>query len=446
MLTYPSEKGVSPYTCRVNIPNDLPPEDGDFEFCSQGRGRLVPTYTSDYVEVGTGAVLADAPILRVEETDPDGCVTLYENIDGEFTKVKTSCNYPEDIDAIEYVVESGFFCGYAVQQDSNNNISAAQVTPCVEVLPDAPKAPATPQPVDFDLDATRVEFSWRLPIEPVAVTLVRLDHRLGDGSLEREIISVPSPGSGSGDVVRHGLDVPALIGARDEWCISFRAIGPNPVDGQSLESDWSPERCEERRDDGTALPSYLPWPDVAAAPQGPGLRLGVLPPDNVIYVDVAFIPQADVQTLLRNCFFPVPPDLDNLPAFPRILCKNPGKVIADAIMSQALDFIVYRQSRRADGTTGDWIQVSPLIEFAHWDGPVYDSKRGFTRELNDPYLQFRPFTPGDNDLQTVAFVDRYPYILDTEYRYQFIYFSNDHRIESWRATDWITFTVEESAP
>jgi len=437
-LDYPEKtSGGDPYTCSITIPDDLPPEDQDLIFCGAGGARLVPTYRDTLEPIETGDFSPQFGLVGVSRQDPDTCVTLYENIDGAYTKAVTSCGDASDPSYVQHVVESGFFCGYAVAQDENNNISQAVHTPCTRIELVQPKPPATPQPVDFGVDDRVADIGWRLPIEPVAVTLVRLEHRRGDGTRSRTIDPVPSPGQGGGDVVYHAIDVPALVGDRDEWCVSFLAVGPNAEGSEALSSDWSAPRCVHRRSDGVDVPEYLPWPAVSDAPEGRPLQAGAMGIPGIIgliYVDVARVKPVDASTLLRNCLFGSQPSF-----FLDTKCAEEGKLASDAMLAPVLDFVVYRQHREEGGDGSDWVQVSPLIEFAHWDGyePTPEEPKFLGRYLRDPYIHLRRNDLEDDQIRAWAFVDRYPYRVDLEYRYQLVYFSADHRIVQTRTSDWV---------
>ena len=107
------------------------------------------------------------------------------------------------------------------------------------------------------------------------------------------------------------------------------------------------------------------------------------------------------------------------------------------------------------GTAGDWVQVSPLIEFAHFDAidPPREAEKGtkFIKwRLNDPFVKFLFNGSGDKDDDlTLFFLDRYPFISVAdlaatqlyEFRYQAVYFDRSHKPVRWRQSDW--FREEE---
>jgi len=441
-LSYPEKTGGDdPYSCSINIPNDLPEEDRDLAFCRAGGARLVPTYKEVLVPASTGDVSSQLSLVIVQRPAPNTCVTLYENIDGASVKVATSCGDETNLGLIQHRIDSGFFCGYAVAQDENNNISLSVQTPCTAIIAEQPKPPATPQPVEFTVGANVAEFGWRLPVEPVAVTLARLEHRPGDGTRKRTIHSIPSPGIGGGEVVRHAVDVPELLGERDEWCISLLAVGPNAVATDAKTSDWSAPRCVYRRSDDEDVPKYLPWPAVVDAAQGDPLRAGVqrFGPIGLLYVDVLPIGSVDRDTLQLRCLFNPQKSIFFMDA----KCAEEGKLLSDALLESALHFVVYRQSRREWEAESDWVQVSPLLEFAHWDDyePEDGEPKFIGRYLRDPYIKMRRDSLSEPSPQVFAFVDRYPYGMGRSYRYQIVYFSEDHRIVRTRQSDWVELSL-----
>jgi len=134
-----------------------------------------------------------------------------------------------------------------------------------------------------------------------------------------------------------------------------------------------------------------------------------------------------------------PPDTDIFST--EIWCNNAGKLSAESVVAGVTPFLVYRQSRSPDGVTSDWIQVSPLIEFAHWDSIPVVPDKGFDRQLNDPYIKLLTNSNLNSGWRFV-FRDNYTYLGNWEYRYQFVYFDDDHRITRWRRSNWITYSPE----
>jgi hypothetical protein len=433
-LTYPDPPRGD--LCVINLPADRPAGDEAFQFCEQGQARLVPTYADLEVAVTPGEYLegpATAHVSLPAGAFPDVCMDLYESIGDDYARTGSSCDTltPGEL---EIEIPSGFFCGYAVARDGNNNVSETTSAPCTFLAPVSGKTPTTPQPVSIDVDDATADISWRLPVEPIAATLVSLDQRRADGNIDRQYLSFPSAGSGSGGVIAQSVGIPALAGSSDEFCVRYKSLAPNTGVSNSRSSGWSPPQCVARRSSGAEIPTYLPWPIVPAATEGTVLAVGLQglnPGDEgsgLLYIDLGRI---DVGTVGggrgSNCL-PVQREY-----FYGALCTQIGR---QRIQSKALSepFLVYRQRRDASGVAGNWVQVSPLIDYSHFDSVAPDT---FGRELdlNDPHIGTR-LIPAESDWR-LAFVDRYPY-RQGEYRYQVVYFDGSHRIIRWRQSDWIS--------
>ena len=295
------------------------------------------------------------------------------------------------------------------------------------------KLPTMPQPVSIDVDDTTADISWRLPVEPIAATLVSLDQKLGDGTIDRQYVSVPVAGSGSGNVIADSIDVPGLIGTTDEFCVRYKALAPNTGVSNSRSSEWSPQQCVTRRSSGAEIHVYLPWPLVPAATEGAALTVALQGPGpgddafGLIYVDLGRI---DV-----GFSSPRTPSCETVPRafFYGAICTQAGRQSMQA-KGIANPFVVYRQSRDASGVTGNWIQVSPLIDYMHFDNVAPDAQ-GRAFNLNDPHIGTR-LIPADSDWR-LACMESYPYT-EGEYRYQIVYFDGSHRIIRWRQSDWIS--------
>jgi hypothetical protein len=365
------------------------------------------------------------------------------DIGGDFAREATSCNSATP-GRLDHEIPSGFFCGYAVTRDANNNVSTAAVLPCAAIGTASAKLPTTPQPVAFAVSADTADFSWRLPIEPVAVTLVSLEHASGDGSSDRELISIPSPGSGSGEVIDHSVSVPPLTAASDEFCVRFQALAPHTASNEAPRSGWSAPRCVTRRASGSDIPTYLPWPIVDSAVEGAPLQAGIQPllggssATGLMYVELAEI--QDEKLVVTPCAQVPGTVAPGALFFYSLICNRPGMLGAQAAVNAAVPLLMYRQGRDASGNAGDWIQVSPLIEFAHFDSVAADAE-GRDRLLNDPYVFLKTSTDAGGVRHRFVFLDRYPY-RNGDYRYQAVYFDDDQRITRWRRSEWISFTTD----
>lgn len=446
-LTYPNKDNPGGALCTIELPADLAPGNEDFRFCDVGQARLVPTYAEGQIPVDPGEVISGPLTLTTTTTFPDVCLELYENIDGDSTRVGSSCNTATP-GQLDYEVPGGFFCGFAVAKDGNNNVSPAASVPCTFIVSDTAKLPATPQPVSFALNGDRADLSWRLPVEPLAVTLVSLEHAVGDGTRSRELISVPSAGSGSGEVVRYTANIVPLAGDADEYCVRFKSVGPNTANAPARSSGWSAPLCETRRAQNSILPLYLPWPIVDSAVEGTPLDAEIIGTYlggvffGLLHVDLAPIRDLEIKAYNTNCGLggtvegPENTDLFST----EIWCNAYGKLNAQSVIDNVTPFLVYRQGRGPDGTVGDWIQVSPLIEYAHWDSIPVVPTTDFNAELNDPFIKLVA-NPSAQTGWRFVFRDNYTYLNGWDYRYQFVYFDDQHRITRWRRSDWINFAV-----
>ncbi|MEE9494089.1 MAG: hypothetical protein V3W04_12000, partial [Gammaproteobacteria bacterium] len=386
-------------------------------------------------------LLVDATTLT-----PDTCVSLYENIDGEHARVATSCGTPNPATVI-YQPLPGFFCGYAVTQDANNNISIPTITQCVLQLPENRKSPATPQPVGLDAQDTNLSLRWRLSSEPVAATLIRLERQAEGEERKRVKFSVPAMARNTdGEPTEHQFDfaIDPLTTTQDEWCARFRSVGISPAGGESLLSPWSAPLCAERRDDNVADPEYLPWPALASAPQGEPLVTGIhsLPVGNGTAEYTLHTIELTTTPLDENIWFGCFVDgSDSL--YIGVGCDASGVAAARSLIDRNVHFLAYRQARGSGDVNGDWLQVSPLIEYAHWDSLTDrkinpKSKKQLVAQLNDPFIRYLEVEPRSNS--RFVFVDRYPFTANRDYRYQFVYFDADHRITQWRLSPWVTRT------
>jgi hypothetical protein len=127
-------------------------------------------------------------------------------------------------------------------------------------------------------------------------------------------------------------------------------------------------------------------------------------------------------------------------------CLNGGVAKFRAELAEYMNFMVYRQSRINSGPASDWVQVSPLIDYVHFDrefipGSVRGDDRGATVwTLNDPYIK----TVLQGPELAAWFVDQYPFLVAAdatgtqpfEWRYQVVYFDSEHRPVRWRGSDW----------
>lgn len=448
-LTYSPSAGTGEFTCTVDVPDSA-------NLCNLDELSLNPEYAEGQVPVReAGRLVSGQVLVSVTTGEPDTCVSLYQTLDGEPSRVATSCG-SVDPGSLEYVGERGMFCGYAVAQDGNNNVSVPEVLPCTLVRPEASvaRAPGTPQPVGLNVGSSQANISWRLPVEPVASVLAEVRHETGAGEVEIDVVSIPNAGLGSGDVQTHRIPVPALVGSEDRWCVSLRSVSPSGVGREGKSSGWSQPRCVTRNGNGTTNdPGFLPWPEVPPAKQGEPLNVHF---GTELVTDGSgrfgtgafflFFDVTDISGMEPYCFIQeesTETTYDQV--FVDVECNLEGLVKAQGRVAPELNMLVYRQARAADGTLGDWIQVSPVIEYAHWDDITPENpeqvKLDTIARLNDPYIQMHKVYP-EFDQWRFVFTDRYPYQTGNSYRYQSVYFSEDGRIQKWRQSGWVTADTE----
>lgn len=474
-ISYPAVDDTGGVACEAEVPAEV-------AFCAAGEVIIEPTFEPGTVPVATGEVTAGPVEIEVVAPNAETCVSLSQEIDGEYARVGTSCG-TEDPGRVSLSVPAGYFCGYAVSQDANNNVSVPEATPCVLVTGTL-NAPGMPQLLDFDVTSNAAQLRWRLPIEPLAAVMVRLEHEPAEGEPRSEVFSVPVAGFGAGDPVSHVRTVAGLAGEVDRWCVSLRSLGTHGEEQQGRVSQWTPRRCVSRAELAETPPVYLPWPSVDGPLGRARLQAGatLLPLLYANSIDVvtfsAQVPQSEavqaiggddaLEVLGSQPLYAIEVGrLDGLesngdcsydtaavtgyPPLPVMTCIGSGRRQVEATLASAAGFIVYRQARRADGTVDDWQQVSPLIEFAHWDRDVVEINDRPLEifRLNDPFLKIVPVNR-QADAWRILYFDRYPQMNGLaaifsgerrDYRYQLVYFDDLQRPVSWRPSDWIELST-----
>ncbi len=427
-LQPPSKDGPA-QTCSVSLPDEV-------GFCTGGEVALVKR-DCDGVPVEPGT-RSEGP-LRHRVSFPAGtCGTLEARIGNQSFKLVSSCGSATP-GQLEYEQISGALCLSAYSQDQNNNQSPSLQLGCfhaggAEML----TSPGEPQPVSLDFLGDKATVQWRLPAEPIAVTMIEL-RRPG---MQPEVLleAVSRPGNDPQALLRHDLNLPLASHAGEEWCLRLRAIGPTVADAAASQSAWSSPLCGYRDPDSAGPPQYLPWPDVPQAPQGEnlavfnGIEIGATTTDQILAL---MIPLAKIDALANECtdyvtdaeggYGKVPAGLRT----PR--CSQYGLMRADNALNDVLSFVVYRQSRNEAGQLSAWKQVSPTIDRLHWDRL---DTTPTTWKLADPYIGMVPEDPL-NDIWQFVYVDQYPRLAYRDFRYQIVYFSADQRIRLWRETDWL---------
>lgn len=446
-LSFPASELTGGKVCDVNIPNDI-------SFCDQGDVRMVPNYEDAIVNVQTGDLVPGTVTINVVPPNNKTCVALYETIDGISTRVSSSCS-PE---GLSYQPGEGMFCGYAVTSDQNNNISAVRYLPCT-LATTGSKLPGPPHILSFSVDDTHANFSFRLPLEQIVVTMARIAHDIGDGLIKTDVLAIPTINYQAGQVTSHTIPVDALTKPKDNFCLELKALAANSDSGQPSSSSWSLKRCYTRLESGDEdLPQYMPWPAVESPVKGKSISAKLIK-------DYRKVPMFLMLELANNvsvngeCEHILPNQIPGqLPdplkpasetnKFDDLECTDIGVTSVRAALASKLNFILYRQKRVAGGERGKWIQVSPLIEFAHFDdipSRPRENKNSSSIEwrLNDPFVKFFY----DDILNQINFIylDRYPFTTATdmfapvpyEFRYQAVYFDSLHKPVRWSQSDWV---------
>lgn len=425
------------FSCSVVVDPSVPGFCGGFVEPKNGHLRLVLDSNEREVTVEERAPKFEIKVPHVSE---DSCVSLFKHMNGSVTRVASSCDSP-DASELVYEVERGTFCGFAVAQDENNNISAPAYMPCLEVADkESPTQLSAPQPVSLELTDNQALINWRLPKQSAASSLVELSRIKPAPQPEVKLITQPAMVSGDG-VLDLVVELESAVADIEEWCVRFKTLGQ---DGN--ESSWSATQCELRStsNDEAALPKNIPWPSIAPVHQASDLIAkfsGAFVPDRVLASNLLIQLSGGV-SYSQNCVTADTEEVNGVTqnlAFANIACSDAGRLEMTQDLGGKLNFIVYRQHRNAQGEESAFTQVSPIIEYMHWDAvnpAVVFGALSIKHSANDPYIKlFREDTK--NDEWNWAFVDQYPYLSGKEYRYQVVYFSPNGEIKQWRQTNWI---------
>jgi hypothetical protein len=427
--------------CTLPVPDDV-------SFCETGSVSVLPTFEG--IPVLPGELIFGGADVDIPTPEPGTCIAFFENIDGTATRVGSTC----DPGGIKFTPRSGLFCGYAVTTDTNNNVSTTRQFPCT-ISPGNPKAPSPPQVLTFNVDNSLARFTFRLPAEQIAIALAELDYISGAGSQQRTIETIAVIDNEPGESISFSVPVEPLQGTQDKFCLSMLSLSRDDGSGTSLSSDRGPQKCFTRTSSGEDMPQYLPWPEVQGAVQGVPLQATLV--EN--YRSVQAFPGivlAEASGLLNDAFAgeisdcwidaSAVPEQDRQD-FDTYRCLSGGLAEFRAMLDAELDFMVYRQSRVNGGSPSDWIQVSPLIEFAHFDSETIRSGDTDYRvhTLNDPFVKVARDGLGNPTTDIIVwFVDQYPMLVNAngagsqtfEWRYQLVYFDKDQRPVKWRGSDW----------
>lgn len=434
------------FVCSAGIPASA-------DFCKTGAMTL-DKIACESAPAPLGVIKGPLTITVAPEA-ADQCVSIYQQIAGEVIKVSSSCGEASQIDT--YVIEKGEFCGHAVSHDSNNNISASTQIGCREVLAiNTQDLLIVPRIDALELGSDFANVNIALPTQKqsiVEIEILRKKPSEGDKQIKRSGIA-----SATAEAKTINFDIPALSGPNDQWCVKARIHAPSAIVGEPRISEWTASLCKIRASSSLTEPKWLSWPGLETANQSDDLIVKfnsdfvVLHPSSTI-LNGLHIPVATSRanctatpstiTLFGDSFIYASQDFQVRqeigPALVNILCRENAKYEVEGNYLPKLNFIVFRQQRK-NGVTSDFKQVSPIIDYTHWIKQTTDKSSVY--RLKDPYI----WASIDNIKETqpmfihLSFVDRAPLVPDQEYRYQFVYFNRDHKLTTWRQTQWIFLT------
>ena len=421
--------------CQVTIPASM-------NLCKGGDWTLAKKTCDEPVNDGD---IVDGPLLyTINAEEADNCVSVFLRISGQYTKVASSCGSATPGTLI-YEAEAGS-CGFAQSQDDSGNVSPMEQF-CTTAASHTPPSP--PQIVSFVAGTNSADFSWRLPLEPVAITQIEITSDLHESvadSTDKQFITVPNAGFTPARMMESSTLIHALSSLRDQWCIRMKVIAPGTQDAdQVLSSEWSNRVCSTRREGSNTELTYLPWPEAetvsisglqvwaaqdyvdTGAPEGMAYeKMPIVIPIARSFIS-ADLPNCTIHSNTDNRFEQGAINTGELLFSRDIICSTLSAVTQlQRLKFFDLPFMVYRQARTPENVVGSWVQVSPLIENVYWDKPTLKVQEW---RLNDPY--FKLFRSGylDTSPWSLSFVDRYPHIAGYEYRYQIVTFNDSHAIQ-----------------
>jgi hypothetical protein len=443
--------------CRVDIPEDM-------NFC-RSEGWQIEEVACDH-PLEDGEIVDGSVDLHITVGEGE-CTSLWREIAGQHTRVSTSCG-SDTPDVLDNEVEAGF-CGYAVATDRSGNHSAAQQIPCSQAPAVTPPSP--PQIVSLAANTDTADFSWRLPLEPSAVTLIELSSDVESSTQttsDFQLISVPHAGFNPSLRFDRSTDIHGLLGGRDQWCIRMKSLAPAVAGSQqALSSEWSNKLCTTRRANGLNETAYLPWPKIKPRSLQTGwpevLNAAEFVDDEqgldyekmplVMPLSANPITVSDVR--YRTCSFVSRPEnyIETAKELIFASVASCGSMSAVNEISRSLQdkiglpLIVYRQARTPQGAEGRWIQVSPLINEVYWQQTLTKngSEQFYRWVFRDPHFSFMRKEYSEPENWYFSFVDRYPTIAGYAYRYQFVNFTETHAIEKINQTEWISTQASASA-
>ncbi len=420
-------------------------------FYRSGQMTIEPEYC-DTPELFAGG-FSGRPVTIDVEGEAGTCVSIYQRIGDLSSRVASSCE--EGVNTLTFEHDKGEFCGYAVAQDSNNNISSIESIPCSVGSDNSAPAPVTPRLSDLLLGSDEATLHWRSPVQPQTVNEVELERTAPAGIAPmRTTVAALSGGD-----LQANFTLPAQTSATEEWCARVRAYGPSADIHSPQSSPWSAPVCVTRST--SVPPAWLPWPVAEPVPQGEDLtvinnRVALSPIrsplSNGLHIPLVGLSQGNVKSCLKSLTRSGSAEsyaLNSGHVWLHIECDERNVSRLKAIIDPALNMMVFRQARRPDGQISDLIQVSPLLMNAFWNPdaqPNPDDPEAPVRDdvswLNDPYIWMRnDYTSSDDDAAVVAFVDRAGLVSGWEYRYQIVWFDDRQVMREWRMSDWTAYST-----
>lgn len=428
----------------------LPGRSTSLDMCALGTMRVKPVQCEGQVEAPEGVVSGPLTI-RAEPVDLNHCVTLSQQIMGDQITLGTSCGAEDPV--LEYEHTFGEFCGFAVSQDGNNNVSATTQIGCRSVPADSDWTLAPALPIELTPLADQMDLQWRMPSQVQAVVELELTRTEPTGQ-DPIRTTVPAIDLSRGGEQQTRLDIPPLGTEDEEWCMRLRTFAPSSQVGEPHYSNWSAPLCTARTETPTAPPEWLPWPQLAEIPEGEPLTVqqsadvetvsSQIPVSNGLYIPLGELfyntGDCDTNAYTRGVIGSVdatPPE--NGLYLAQLNCTTSGYGKAQSLAGAHLDMMVFRQARSPQGNTSEYVQVSPLMDYVHWE-PVYDLKETgvIAQRLHDPFIWAIADADYFNRIELVFF-DRAGLLESYDYRYQVVYFDDEKRLRQWRATEWTPF-------
>ncbi len=449
VLIYPGvsadDDSPAPY-CKVALHPDM-------NLCKAGAWQLVKKSCDQPLTDGEIVEPNSTILYTLASAEPGSCIEVMEEIDGSYTRVASSCGESNST-LLEFAAQPGF-CGHAVAQDSSGNTSPWAVLPCSSPAPVNPPNP--PQIISLSANVDTAVFSWRLPLDPVSVTLIELssDQSPAIDDSDRQLITVPNAGFQPGRIFEdHSTAIHLLEGSREQWCVRMKAIAPI-ADGATvpLSSRWSNKVCRFRSTSNVESTTYFPWPKVENLQVKMNLPVilasdlavsGSSMPFESMPIMINFgLHEIDGQSCIIHDITETA-ELEPLFFGRDMTCFSMAATLEQSMVSD-LPFILYRQAETATGERSNWIQVSPLIDKVHWDQTFDKDENQNIWKLNDPYFRFFRIPSLPDGGWFLSYSDRYPYVSGYKYRYQMVIFSEQHAIRAIRQSSWVqTQTVSEA--